>query len=144
MTFDELKMMTANGLAEIGCHGYYHQPLSERFERYLQQEQSLALSVLQDRLAINPRYYSLIQEFEKITGVPIVLNTSFNIRGEPIVHQPEQAIECFLKTGMDALFLGDYVLTKRTASAAKEMSNEQLVAAHANAAGNWITLDPSD
>ena len=82
----------------------------------------------------NPRYYSLIQEFEKITGVPIVLNTSFNIRGEPIVYQPEQAIECFLKTGMDALFIGDYVLIKRTASAAKQMTEEQLVAAHASAA----------
>jgi len=82
----------------------------------------------------NPKYYSLIEEFEKITGVPIMLNTSFNIRGEPIVHRPEQAIECFLKTGMDALFLGDYVLTKRTESAAKEMSQEQLVAAHASAA----------
>lgn len=82
----------------------------------------------------NPKYYKLIEEFEKLTGVPVVLNTSFNIRGEPIVHQPEQAIECFLKTGMDALFLGNYVLTKRTESAAKQMSEEELVAAHASAA----------
>lgn len=82
----------------------------------------------------NPKYYKLIEEFGKLTGVPVVLNTSFNIRGEPIVHQPEQAIECFLKTGMDALFLGNYVLSKRTASAAKQMTEEQLVAAHASAA----------
>ena len=82
----------------------------------------------------NPKYYKLIEEFGKITGVPVVLNTSFNIRGEPIVHRPEQAIECFLRTGMDALFLGNYVLTKRTDSAAKQMTDEQLVAAHANAA----------
>ena len=82
----------------------------------------------------NPKYYRLIEEFGKLTGVPIVLNTSFNIRGEPIVHRPEQAIECFLKTGMDALFLGNYVLTKRTESAAKELSQDQLLAAHASAA----------
>jgi carbamoyltransferase len=82
----------------------------------------------------NPKYYRLIEEFDKLTGVPVVLNTSFNIRGEPIVHRPEQAIECFLKTGMDALFLGDYVLTKSVESAARQMSAEQVVAAHASAA----------
>ncbi len=89
----------------------------------------------------NPRYYRLIEEFGRITGVPMVLNTSFNIRGEPIVHQPEQAIECFMKTGMDALFLGDYMLTKRTASAAKAMSADQLVAAHATAAAMDNDID---
>lgn len=82
----------------------------------------------------NAKYYRLIEEFDKLTGVPIVLNTSFNIRGEPIVRTPEQAIECFLKTGMDALFLGDYVLTKRVESAAREFSQDELTAAHASAA----------
>jgi carbamoyltransferase len=82
----------------------------------------------------NPKYHRLIEEFEKRTSVPMVLNTSFNIRGEPIVLHPEQAIECFLKTGMDALFLGDFMLAKRTASAAREMSEHELVAAHASAA----------
>jgi carbamoyltransferase len=82
----------------------------------------------------NPRYYRLIEEFERLTGVPIVLNTSFNIRGEPIVHRPEQAIECFLKTGMDALFLGDYLLTKTVDSAPYALSQEQLMAAHLSAA----------
>ena len=66
----------------------------------------------------NPKYHRLIEEFDRLTGVPMVLNTSFNIRGEPIVHHPEQAVECFLKTGMDALFLGDYLLTKPVQSAA--------------------------
>ncbi|WP_435008741.1 carbamoyltransferase family protein [Tundrisphaera lichenicola] len=83
--------------------------------------------------AHNPRYYRLIEEFGRITGVPVVLNTSFNIRGEPIVHRPEQAVECFLKTGMDALFLGDYMLTKAVESAARLMTDEQVVAAHASA-----------
>jgi len=81
----------------------------------------------------NPRYYRLIQEFERLTGVPIILNTSFNKRGEPIVHTPEQAIDCFLNTGMDGLFLGDYVLVKQVASAAKAMSAKQLVVAQAQA-----------
>jgi carbamoyltransferase len=82
----------------------------------------------------NPKYYRLIEEFDRLTGVPMVLNTSFNIRGEPIVHRPEQAIECFLRTGMDALFLGDYLLTKPVESAARQMSAEQLATAHATAA----------
>ena len=82
----------------------------------------------------NPRFYRLIEEFDRLTGVPVVLNTSFNIRGLPIVNRPEEAIECFLKTGMDALFLGDHLLAKQSASAAREMTEEQLVAAHTDAA----------
>ncbi|MBN2105761.1 carbamoyltransferase [bacterium] len=60
----------------------------------------------------NPRYWNLIDEFRKITGVPVVLNTSFNIRGEPIVGSPEDAVSCFLGTGMDYLVLNDYLLDK--------------------------------
>lgn len=59
LTFDELSTMTENGLADIGCHGYYHQPLSKSFERYLEQEQSRSLSVLYDQLGIRPNYFSL-------------------------------------------------------------------------------------
>ena len=84
--------------------------------------------------AHNPRYYRLIEEFERLTGVPVVLNTSFNIRGEPIVHHPEQALECFLKTGMDALFLGDYMITKTADAQARRLDDEQLEMAHAAAA----------
>jgi carbamoyltransferase len=84
----------------------------------------------------NPRYYRLIEEFGRMTGVPMVLNTSFNIRGEPIVHHPEQAVDCFLKTGLDALFLGDYVLTKTTESAARDLTAADLLAAHARAAAS--------
>ena len=68
----------------------------------------------------NPRYYGLLTEFERLTGVPIVLNTSFNIRGQPVVNKPEQAIECFVNTGIDVLFLGDYVLSKQVVSTAKD------------------------
>ena len=82
----------------------------------------------------NPRYHRLISEFERLTGVPMVLNTSFNIRGEPIVNRPEQAVECFLTTGIDALFIGDHLVTKKTAKAARAMSEADLAAAHAAAA----------
>src|SRR5207249_767334 len=58
--------------------------------------------------AANPRYYKLIKEFERQTGVPIVLNTSFN-ENEPIVMTPEQAVETFQKTRMDVLVLGNLV-----------------------------------
>ena len=60
----------------------------------------------------NPRLYRLLKEFEAITGVPVLLNTSFNIRGEPIVETPENAIDCFLSTGIDHLVLHDMLLTK--------------------------------
>jgi carbamoyltransferase len=60
----------------------------------------------------NPLYHRLIQEFERLTGVPVVLNTSFNLRGEPIVHRPEEALTDYLSTGMDALILGNYLLQK--------------------------------
>jgi carbamoyltransferase len=63
----------------------------------------------------NELYYRLIEEFETRTGVPIVLNTSFNLRGEPIVHRPDEELADFLNTGMDALFLGPYLLEKEPA-----------------------------
>lgn len=60
----------------------------------------------------NPRYYALIEAFERRRGVPMVLNTSFNVMGEPIVHTPEDAVRCFYSTGMDALVMGGFVLVK--------------------------------
>ncbi len=59
----------------------------------------------------NPRYWSLIKAFEQLTGVPVVLNTSFN-DNEPIVCRPEEALDCFQRTKMDALVLGDFLITK--------------------------------
>jgi len=61
---------------------------------------------------VNPRYYALIEEFKKITGIGLVLNTSLNIRGEPIVCTPKEAVDCFLRGGMDYMVIGDYVLDK--------------------------------
>jgi carbamoyltransferase len=61
----------------------------------------------------NPRYYSLIQAFGEITGVPIVLNTSFNNNVEPIVNTADEAVTCFLTSGLHYLVLGDYLVWKR-------------------------------
>ena len=58
----------------------------------------------------NPKLYSLIKEFEKLTGVPVVLNTSFNNSGEPIVETPKDAVRTFKSTNLDALILGDYLV----------------------------------
>ena len=64
----------------------------------------------------NRPFYRLISEFERRTGVPVVLNTSFNLRGEPIVLRPEEAVEDFLRSDMDALFLGDLLVEKPPAA----------------------------
>jgi carbamoyltransferase len=61
----------------------------------------------------NPRFYDLIAEFGRITGTPVLLNTSFNLRGEPIVNTPQEAIAGFQRMDMDALVLGDYLLRKQ-------------------------------
>jgi len=60
----------------------------------------------------NPRYYRLIERFYQATGVAAILNTSFNLKGEPIVDSPENAFNTFSKSGMDMLILGNFVLTK--------------------------------
>lgn len=60
----------------------------------------------------NPRYYNLLKEFEKLTGIAVVLNTSFNVKGEPIVCTPQDAIRTFYATGLDALAIGDFLVTK--------------------------------
>lgn len=60
----------------------------------------------------NPLYYRLIKAFENLTGVPVIVNTSFNVRGEPIVCSPEDAVNCFLGTEMDILALGGFLILK--------------------------------
>ena len=65
----------------------------------------------------NERLYDLISAFEKRTGVPVLLNTSFNVNGKPIVETPKDAIDCYLGTGIDALVLGDYILKKNGVAA---------------------------
>ncbi|NBV32060.1 MAG: hypothetical protein EBR93_05950, partial [Bacteroidetes bacterium] len=60
----------------------------------------------------NPRYHQLIKAFEKQTGVPVLVNTSFNVRGEPIVCTPEDAYLCFMRTEMDKLVIGNHYFIK--------------------------------
>ncbi len=60
----------------------------------------------------NPRYHQMIKAFEKRTGCGVIINTSFNVRGEPIVCSPEDAYKCFMRTEMDYLVLGDFILEK--------------------------------
>ena len=61
---------------------------------------------------VNPRYWQLIQAFKSITGYGVVVNTSFNVRGEPIVCSPKDAYLCFMRTEMDCVVIGNYVLDK--------------------------------
>jgi len=61
---------------------------------------------------INPVYYKMIKAFERKYGCPVIINTSFNVRGEPIVCTPEDAYLCFMRTNMDYLVLGNYLLSK--------------------------------
>jgi carbamoyltransferase len=61
---------------------------------------------------INPLYWRLIDEFGKRTGVPVIMNTSFNLRGEAIVHTPTDAIRTFFSSGMDALVIGSFLVEK--------------------------------
>ncbi|MDH5638486.1 MAG: hypothetical protein OEZ04_08345, partial [Nitrospinota bacterium] len=60
----------------------------------------------------NPVFYAMIKKFEKLTGSPVIINTSFNVRGEPIVHSPEEAYTCFMRTDMDYLALGPILVDK--------------------------------
>ena len=60
----------------------------------------------------NPLYWHLIHEFDKLTNVPVVMNTSFNLRGEPIVASPTDAVRTFFSSGLDALVIGDFVVVK--------------------------------
>jgi carbamoyltransferase len=68
----------------------------------------------------NSLYYDLIKEFDRRTGVPVIINTSFNVRGEPIVCTPEDAYRCFMRTHMDFLVLGPYLLDKKNQPAFSE------------------------
>jgi carbamoyltransferase len=69
----------------------------------------------------NPLLYDLLQRFEDKTGCGVLVNTSFNVRGEPIVCSPDDAYRCFMNTEMDFLIMGSYVI-ERTAQPKREIS----------------------
>jgi carbamoyltransferase len=74
------------------------------------------------------RYYKLLKAFERQTGSPVIINTSFNVRGEPIVHTPEQAYRCFMATNIDALVLEKFVLLKDEQPRAELADREKYLA----------------
>ena len=74
------------------------------------------------------RYYDLIKRFEELTGCPVIINTSFNVRGEPIVCTPEQAYRCFMATNMDVLVLERFVLHKQRQPNATEHGIDEYLA----------------
>ncbi|RJF99370.1 carbamoyltransferase [Noviherbaspirillum saxi] len=72
----------------------------------------------------NPRYHALLSEFKRLTGCPVLVNTSFNVRGEPIVNTPEDAFRCFMGTGIEALAIGNCYLRKEMQDASLQASYE--------------------
>jgi carbamoyltransferase len=75
------------------------------------------------------RFYDLVKTFEQKTGCPVIINTSFNVRGEPIVNTPEQAYRCFMSTNMDALVLERFVLLKAEQPASRAFDSSDYVSA---------------
>ncbi len=73
----------------------------------------------------NPRFAELLKAFQKRTNVPVLINTSFNVRGEPIVLTPDDAYRCFMRTEMDYLVLGNYLFDKALQPAWKESGDWQ-------------------
>ncbi len=79
----------------------------------------------------NGRYYRLIRAFHRLTGVPVVINTSFNVRGEPIVCTPQDAWHTFVNTGIDTLVIGDYIVTHKPSRVDYEAGMKRSVALEA-------------
>ena len=73
----------------------------------------------------NPRYYALIKSFKKKTGCPVVINTSFNVRGEPIVCSPTDAFKCFMGTELDLLSIGNFLLIKKDQNRINKINYEK-------------------
>lgn len=100
---------------------YQESPYMERSLRFAPEAQARVPAVVHVdgsarlqtvKQAWNPRFHSLLTEFHRLSGVPVLLNTSFNVMGKPIVHSMEDAFGVFLGSGMDALAAGDYLFTK--------------------------------
>jgi carbamoyltransferase len=72
----------------------------------------------------NPRYHDLISRFKRMTGCPVIVNTSFNVRGEPIVGSPEDAFRCFMGTDIEALAIGNCFLDKAKQNPALKQNYE--------------------
>jgi carbamoyltransferase len=102
-------------------HDYQESPYMERTLTFREEVRDRVPSVVHVdgtgrlqtvRKEWNPRYYELIEEFFRLTGVPLILNTSFNVMGKPIIHSVEDAIAVFYTTGLDALVIEDMLVQK--------------------------------
>lgn len=123
---EEFRPFAPSILHECGNDYFEHYQLTPYMERTLRFRDSVVDSVpgvvhsnqtgrLQSvTRESNPKYYRLIEEFHKITGVPILLNTSFNVMGKPIVHSVEDAMAVFHTSGLDALIVGDSIFLKES------------------------------
>src|ERR1700736_2359461 len=105
--------------------GYHDKPLYERL--YFLRSDLPAITHIDYSARVqsvskdtNPRYWELIQEFKKLPGYGLIVNTSFKVRGEPIVCTPDDAYRCFMRTEMDFLVVGNYVLDKKEQPALSE------------------------
>ena len=105
--------------------GYHDKPLYERL--YILRSDLPAITHIDYSARIqsvsretNPRYWELIDAFKKLTGYGVIVNTSFNVRGEPIVCSPDDAYRCFMRTEMDFLVVGNYLLDKKDQPALSE------------------------
>ncbi len=74
----------------------------------------------------NPLFYKLIKRFKEKTGIPLIVNTSFNVRGEPIICSPNDAFKCFMGTGLDLLAIGNYILIKEEQDSSLKKNYENL------------------
>ncbi len=109
---------------------YYELPLKQRL--YTERSEIPAVTHIDFSARIqtvhkntNPRYYGLIESFKKLTGTGVLVNTSFNVRGEPIVCTPDDAYRCFMRTEMDYLVIGNYLFDKREQPGRQEKENWQ-------------------
>ena len=98
-------------------NGYNKMPLMERL--YVQRSDLPAITHIDFSARVqtihketNPRYWNLLETFKRKTGYGVMVNTSFNVRGEPPVCTPEDAYKCFMRTEMDYLVVGDYLIRK--------------------------------
>lgn len=102
-TGDAGKLREAKGLEKLGVHRSTLQAITHV-------DYSARIQTVD--AGRNPLYHLLLREFEALTGCPVLINTSFNVRGEPIVCSPEDAYACFMATDMDVLVLGHHILIK--------------------------------
>jgi carbamoyltransferase len=89
-------------------------------------DNSARVQTIDERRA--PRFYKILKAFKARTGSPVVINTSFNVRGEPIVCTPRDAYRCFMNTNMDVLVLENHVLLKADQPQAREIDREAYLA----------------